>query len=126
VTVRKHPAAWYGTEAERTIDLAQLRRPVTLYQGPVRTGAARYPQNVNISAAAALAGIGLDRTELVVIADPTISDHEVEIEAAGAFGSFIFKEAVRPSTANPKTGVLVAMAAVKTLRQLAGTLVIGA
>jgi aspartate dehydrogenase len=126
MTVRKDPSAWYGTEAEGMCDLASLRAPLVIYDGPVRDGARRYPQNVNIAAAVALAGIGLDRTQLTIVADPTIRTHVVEIEASGAFGSFRFVEDVEPSADNPKTGKLVAMAVIKTIRQLAAPVVIGA
>ena len=126
MTVRKDPSAWYGTAAERMCDLASLRAPLVIYDGPVREGAARYPQNVNIAAAVALAGIGLDRTQLTIVADPTIRTHVVEIEASGAFGSFRFVEDVVPTADNPKTGRLVAMAVIKTIRQLAAPVVIGA
>ena len=125
VTVRKDPMSWKGTPAETTCDLDRLEAPVTLYDGPVREGARRYPQNVNISAAAALAGIGLDRTRLVIVADPGISTHVVEIAARGLFGSFTFREDVIPTESNPKTGRLVAMAVVKTVRQLASRFVVG-
>jgi aspartate dehydrogenase len=125
VTVRKDPPSWRGTIAETAHDLSRLAGPVTLFDGPVREGARLYPQNVNISAAAALAGIGLDRTRLTIIADPAIATHQVEIEAKGAFGSFRFAEDVIPSAENPKTGRLVAMAVVKTVRQLRASLVIG-
>ncbi|MCS6779939.1 MAG: aspartate dehydrogenase [Geminicoccaceae bacterium] len=125
VTVRKDPSAWWGTPGERLVDLASLREPALLYEGPVREGARLYPQNVNIAAAAALAGAGLDATLLVIVADPTIDAHLVEIEAEGAFGRFRFEEAIRPSAENPKTGVLVAMAVIKSLRRLAAPLVVG-
>ena len=125
VTVRKDPLSWKGTSAETLCDLDRLDGPVTLYDGPVREGARRYPQNVNISAAAALAGIGLDRTRLVIVADPAIATHVVEISARGRFGSFTFREDVIPTESNPKTGRLVAMAVVKTVRQLAGRFVVG-
>ncbi len=125
MTVRKDPSAWYGTEAERLCDLATLEEPLVIYQGSVREGAARYPQNVNISAAVALAGLGLDRTELTIVADPTIRTHVIEIVAEGAFGSFRFCEDVEPTSENPKTGKLVAMAVIKTIRQLAAPVVIG-
>ncbi len=125
VTVRKDAESWRGTEAEATHDLGRLSGAVTLYDGPVREGARRYPQNVNIAAATALAGLGLDRTRLTIIADPAIATHQVEIEARGRFGSFRFAEEVIPSEENPKTGRLVAMAAVKTVRQLRSPLVIG-
>jgi aspartate dehydrogenase len=125
MTVRKDPSAWYGTEAERLCDLGSLREPLLIYEGSVRDGAARYPQNVNIAAAVGLAGLGLDRTQLRIIADPTIRSHVVEIEAQGAFGSFRFCEDVLPTAANPKTGRLVAMAVIKTIRQLTAPLAIG-
>jgi aspartate dehydrogenase len=125
MTVRKDPSAWYGTEAEGLCDLATLREPLVIYEGGVREGAARYPQNVNISAAVALAGLGLDRTELTIVADPTIRSHVIEIFAQGAFGSFRFCEDALPTPENPKTGKLVAMAVIKTIRQLAGPVVIG-
>ncbi|HEX6142939.1 MAG TPA: aspartate dehydrogenase [Geminicoccaceae bacterium] len=126
ITVAKDPSAWWGTEAETLVDLAALDAPVTLFDGPVREGAARYPQNVNIAAATALAGLGLDQTRLVIVADPGITDHVVEIEARGAFGRFSFREEVEPTPENPKTGKLVAMAVIKTIRQLASPVVIGA
>ncbi len=126
VTVRKDAASWRGTVAEERHDLDRLAGPVVLYDGPVREGARRYPQNVNIAAAVALSGIGLDRTRLIIIADPAIATHQVEIAARGAFGSFRFAEDVIPSVENPKTGRLVAMALVKTVRQLRSTLVVGA
>ncbi|MGE0719127.1 MAG: aspartate dehydrogenase [Alphaproteobacteria bacterium] len=126
VTVRKDPSAWKGTAAETLVDLDRLAAPAVIYEGPVRDGARAYPQNVNISAAAAIAGIGLDRTRLVIVADPTIAVHVVEIEAEGTFGRFAFREEVIPTADNPKTGRLVAMAVAKTVRQMASAVVVGA
>ncbi|HZB53924.1 MAG TPA: aspartate dehydrogenase [Reyranella sp.] len=126
VTVRKDPSAWKGTIAETLVDLDALTKPYTVFDGPVREGARLYPQNVNISAAAAIAGLGLDRTRVVIVADPTITTHIVELEAKGAFGRFTFMEDVAVSEENRKTGKLVAMAMVKSVRQLASTLVVAA
>ena len=53
------------------VDLDGLTAPAVLFEGSVRDGAPLYPGNVNISAAAAFAGAGLDRTTLVIVADPT-------------------------------------------------------
>jgi aspartate dehydrogenase len=125
MTVRKDPSAWIGTAAEAEFDLAAVREPLVIFRGSPRAGAAKYPQNVNISAAVALAGLGLDRTELVIVADPTIDTHVIEVEAWGAFGRFRFVEDVAVSPANRKTGRIVAMAVAKTVRQLAGAVQIG-
>lgn len=126
VTVRKDPSAWKGTVAETLVDLDGLTAPHVVFDGPVRQGARLYPQNVNISAAAAIAGLGLDRTRVVIVADPTLTTHVVELEAEGAFGRFRFVEDVAVSDENRKTGKLVAMAVVRTLRQLASPLVVAA
>jgi aspartate dehydrogenase len=125
MTVRKQPSAWFGTEAEQLVDLNALKEPALVYDGPVRDGARRYPQNVNISAAVALAGAGLDRTHLKIYADPTITTHVIEVRARGAFGSFTFVEDIAPTESNPKTGKIVGMAVVKAVRQLSSPLVIG-
>ena len=126
-----------------------MQVPVEVFRGSARAGAAKYPQNVNISAAVALSGIGapacflfadaagalalildmhrgagLDETELVIYADPTIDTHVIEVEASGAFGKFSFVEDVAISE-HRKTGRIVAMAVVKTLRQLVSPLVVG-
>jgi aspartate dehydrogenase len=79
---------------------------------------------VNISAAVALAGLGFDRTRLRIFADPTIQTHVVEVEAEGAFGRFRFVEDVAVSE-HRKTGRIVAMALIKTLRQMSSALVVG-
>jgi aspartate dehydrogenase len=124
--VRKDPSAWYGTPAEQQLDLGALTEPAVIFDGSPREGAALYPKNVNIAATVALAGIGLDRTRLIIIADPTITTHIVDVEAEGAFGRFTFREDVAISETNPKTGKLVAMAVVKTIRNLASPVVVGA
>jgi aspartate dehydrogenase len=125
MTVSKDASSWLGTAAGREHDLRALPAPVVLYDGPVREGARRFPQNVNIAAAVALAGLGLDRTRLRILADPADIPHVVEIQARGQFGAFSFREEIVPSAENQKTGRLVAMAIVKALRQLTATLVIG-
>jgi aspartate dehydrogenase len=126
VTVRKDPSAWRGTVAETLCDLDSLSEPVVVFDGPVREGARLYPQNVNISAAAAIAGLGLDLTRVIIVAEPGLTAHVVELEATGAFGCFTFREDIAISAENRKTGKLVAMALVKSVRQLASTLVVAA
>ncbi|MEQ9122951.1 MAG: aspartate dehydrogenase [Alphaproteobacteria bacterium] len=126
VTVRKPPEAWRDTPGEDLVDLESLTAPAVLFDGSVREGAPLYPGNVNISAAAAFAGAGLDRTRLVIVADPTVTNHVIELEAFGAAGRLAFTEDMLPSPDNPKTGVIVAMALAKTIRQRASSFVVGA
>ena len=124
--VRKDPSAWYGTHAEGVFDLAGMTEPTVIFEGSPREGAALYPQNVNISAAVSLAGMGLDDTRLTIIADTDIDTHVCEVHAEGAFGKFSFVEDMVISERNRKTSKLVAMAVMKTVRQMVSPVVIGA
>jgi aspartate dehydrogenase len=102
-----------------------LRAPRELFRGPARVGVIRFPESVNVAAAVSLAGIGFDRTELVVIADPQIERNVHEIAAEGAFGSLRFEIANVPTDENPRTGRIVAMSVVRALLDRRASLVIG-
>ncbi|MDX1431592.1 MAG: aspartate dehydrogenase [Gammaproteobacteria bacterium] len=107
------------------IEVAGLEQPLKVFSGSAREGAAGFPANLNVAAALGLAGIGLDRTELEIWADPTVSRncHRIEVEADGA--DFRLEIENVPSAANPRTGRIVAMSIVATLRRLVSPLVIG-
>lgn len=71
-----------------------------------------------------MAATGLDHTNLIIVADPTIATHVIEVVAEGTFGKFSFEEDVAVSE-HRKTGKIVAMVVAKTVRQLVSPLVIG-
>ena len=48
-----------------------------MYEGPVRGLCPLAPNNVNTMACGALAGLGLDRTTGVLVADASLNTHEV-------------------------------------------------
>jgi aspartate dehydrogenase len=102
-----------------------LRAPREIFRGPARLGVIRFPESVNVAAAVSLAGIGFDRTELVVVADPALERNVHEITAEGAFGSLRFEIANVPTEENPRTGRIVAMSVVRALLDRRASLVIG-
>jgi aspartate dehydrogenase len=122
---RKPPGAWYGTQIERQVDLANLSEPYCAFDGVARDSARLFPESVNVSAALSLAGIGFDRTKVKVFVDPYISHNTHEIKAKGKFGLIQLQIQNTPSADNPKTGYIVAMSVIKTLRDLTSTFVIG-
>jgi len=125
MVIRKNTEAWIGTVAENKFDLTTYNDNLILFTGTVREGAKLYPQNVNISASVALAGIGLDKTNLKIISDSSINTHIISINAKGDFGEFNFEENVIPSEENEKTGKIVSLAIIKTLKNLTSNLIIG-
>lgn len=107
-------------------EAAALDAPCELFRGTAREGALRFPESINVAAAVSLAGIGLDRTEVCVIADPNVDRNRHEVVAEGEFGELRFEIANIPTDDNPRTGRLVAMSVVHALRQRQAPLRVGA
>lgn len=96
-----------------------------IFRGSAREGALRFPESINVAAAVSLAGIGLDRTEVCVIADPAVTRNHHEVVAEGAFGKLRFAIENIPSDENPRTGRLVAASVVRTVLRRRAALVVG-
>jgi aspartate dehydrogenase len=121
---RKPPAAWRGSPAEKIADLDKLTGRTVLYRGTAGEAALTYPQNANVAAAVALAGLGFDRTEVELVADPAAPGNVHEIEAEGAAGRFAIELQGRPSRSNPKTSALAALSVARALLNLDAMIVI--
>jgi len=119
-TTRKPPGALLDAHAA-----ARLNEPRELFRGTAREGALRFPESINVAAAVSLAGVGLDRTEVCVIADPAVDRNVHEVIAEGTFGQFRFEIRNVPTEDNPKTGRLVAMSVLHALKSRQAKLVIG-
>ena len=59
-----------------------VRRPI--FEGSAREVAKLMPRNVNVHAALALAGIGFDQTQSILISDPTLKENTHTITAKSA------------------------------------------
>ena len=120
IQVAKPPAAWKGIPyVEKSgVVLDRLQGPVTLFEGPAREGVPHFPQNVNIAAVLALAGIGMDRTRLKVVADPALTLNTHTIRVSGRSGRFTVVLENVPSPDNPKTSWLACYSGIAALRAL--------
>jgi len=121
---RKPPAAWRGSPAEKVADLDKLTGRTVLYRGSAGEAALLYPQNANVAAAVALAGLGFEKTEVELVADPDAPGNVHEIEAEGVAGRFAIQLQGRPSRTNPKTSALAAQSVARALINLDATIVI--
>jgi len=121
---RKPPAAWRGSPAEKVVDLDRLKDRTVLYRGSAGEAALLYPQNANVAAAVALAGLGFEATEVELVADPAAPGNVHEIEAEGTAGRFAIALQGKPSRTNPKTSALAALSVARALINLDATIVI--
>ncbi len=124
---RKPPAGLAGAPhlVENGIDISALSEPLRVFQGSAREAARGFPANVNVAAALALAGIGPDRTEVEVWADPSVNRNMQTVTITSDAGEATMTMNNIPSTENPKTGRIVAQSVLATLRRLTAPLVAG-
>jgi aspartate dehydrogenase len=111
----KPPAAWCGTAAESLVALDGLTQPVTFFSGSAREAASRFPQNANVAVISALAGIGLERTHVKLVADPAAGGNGHQLSASGAFGKLDIAIENRPLAANPKSSEMTALGLVRLI-----------
>jgi aspartate dehydrogenase len=90
-----------------------------VYEGPTREACAKFPRNVNVHAAIALAGLGFDRTISRIVANPAVStnSHLVEIEGTG----YRFRIDVSSEAGGKVTGAYTPQSALGTLRRICRT-----
>lgn len=81
--VMKKPVRSLDFSASPEFDAEQITGETVLFDGSARDICPKFPRNVNSHAAVALAGIGFDRTQSVLIADPALEASIIELEARG-------------------------------------------
>lgn len=105
-------------------DLMKVTAPELLFKGTAREGARRFPANVNVAAAIALASAGPDRTELEIWTDPAVerNTHRVVVEADTARIEVAIENV--PSE-NPGTGKITALSMLAALQRVSSPFVFG-
>jgi aspartate dehydrogenase len=114
-TCIKPPAAWRSTVAEEQIDLDRLETARCVFHGSARSAARAYPRNANLAAAVAFAGLGLDHTEVELIADPYTHENIAHIQAYTANDRLHVTLSGAGFTSNPKSSQITAMSAIAAL-----------
>jgi aspartate dehydrogenase len=118
-TGRKAPKAWRGTRAEALINLDSVTEAQVFFEGDARSAALAFPQNANVVAAVALAGVGFEKTRVRLMVDPSVSTNQHAVKAVGEFGEIAVQITARTLPRNPKTSMLAPYSLIRTLRNLA-------
>lgn len=127
LTTRKPPAGLMGAPfvEEHRIKLENIDEEMLIFEGSASEAVKAFPANVNVAATISLAGIGFERTNVKLIADPGLSRNVHEVSVEGAFGRFTTRVENLPSPENPRTSYLAALSAISTLKKLANPVQIG-
>ena len=78
-----------------------------------------------VAVALSLAGVGTERTQYEIYADPNVTRNTHTITVESAESNFTMSIAGVPSEENPATGMLTPLSAIATLRGLVSTVKIG-
>lgn len=107
----KPPHAWSGTPAETDFDLPSIKEPTVIFRGSPADAGRLYPKNANLAVTVALCGAGLDRTDIELVADPTLppGTNASRLEVVSDSGELRLERLGRAMPDNPKTGVLTAL-----------------
>ena len=126
LTTRKHPEAFSGVEyVAKRFKLNNLKKDKILFSGSASRAVKYFPQNINVAAVLGLAGIGMHKTQVRIIASPYVRKniHEVAIESDAARIFTRTENVLHPQ--NPKTSFLAVLAAIATLKQILQPIKIG-
>ncbi len=127
LTTRKNPFSFKGNEylASKGIDLSKIKKDTVLFQGSAKEAVKLFPQNINVASVLSIAGIGENKTQVRIIACPSVSKniHEVTIDSEAATIFTRAENVLHPL--NPKTSFLAALSAVAVLKQILEPVKIG-
>jgi len=123
----KHPRGLEGAPhlIDNNIDISNLSKPTCVLKGSAREAALGFPANVNVAAALALAGIGPDKTQVEVWADPNVERNIQSVTIRSDSGEATMTMNNIPSPENPRTGRIVANSVIATLQRLTAPLTAG-
>lgn len=124
LVTRKPPRGLVGAPHLEGRSLDDLQEKVLVFSGTARGAAKGFPANLNVSVALALAGIGPDRTEVEIWADPSVTRNTHTITVRSPVADITMTIENVPSE-NPKTGRITALSVVSLLRKRTAPLAVG-
>ena len=120
IVTTKNPKSLIGAPYFKSskIRIDEILKETVLFEGNAVDAIELFPANVNVAVSVALAGIGLVKTQVKIVADPTLSVNKHEIVGEGTFGKIQIVVQNIPSPSNPRTSYLASLSAIECLRGL--------
>lgn len=102
---------------ENKIDIDTIQKRFMIFSGNVFDAAKAFPANVNVAASLALAGIGPEKTQVEVWADPDAKGNSHEIIVSGPGSIVRAKIENVPDPSNPKSSMQAGYSIVAALKK---------
>lgn len=118
----KPVGAWLPELKAMGISTDSVNEPLVLFEGSAAEAATRYPQNLNVAATLAIAGIGMDKTRVRVLVDPSLSQNQHHILVKSQFGEMRLQLSNTPSPSNPKSSWVVAQSVAAVVKKQFATI----
>lgn len=114
---RKPVSAWLPELEALGIAPTEVKERMILFEGSASEAATRYPQNLNVAATLALAGVGMDNTRVVVVIDPSLTQNQHHILVNSQYGEMRLQLSNTPSPDNPKSSWVVAQSVAAVVKK---------
>lgn len=111
--------------SDRGLDLEGFSERELVFSGNVLQAVMGFPQNLNVSAAVALAGVGPEKTRVEIYADPGSKFTTHELHVRGDFGTMCISLENHPSPDNPRSSRLAALSAISALQKYTEPVLMG-
>ena len=120
ITTTKNPNSLKDSPffKKTNITIDSIKKRTLIFEGSAIEAVQNFPANVNVAALLGLAGIGIEKTKVNVIADPSLRINKHEIKVIGKFGELIVRVKNVPSPTNPKTSYLAILSIIESLRSI--------
>jgi len=113
------------TKPPKSLNKSYSKRTV-VFKGYARDAVKLYPRNINVAANLSIAGVGLDKTKVEIVADPVATRISHKILAHGKFGRLRAEVENMPNPNNPKSSYMASLSAIATLKRIVNPIQIGA
>ncbi|MAI63003.1 MAG: hypothetical protein CBB87_11100 [Micavibrio sp. TMED27] len=122
----KPPVGFKGAPhiVKNNIDLTKINQKTKLFSGNAIEAAQGFPANVNVAATLSLAGIGAEKTQVEIWADPEAKGNAHEITVEGQYSKLTSKIENMPDPANPKSSMLAAQSIVSVLKDINNSVIV--
>ncbi len=116
----KQPKGFKGAPfiKQMGINIDEIVEKTLIFKGNAFDAAKAFPANVNVAATLSMAGIGPEKTQVEVWADPNVAGNTHEITVKGGSSTIISRVENQPDPSNPKSSMLAGYSVVAALKKM--------